>query len=374
MSIFIWQTNFMAKFNFATKTFQQFSGVFFLLLVGQFTTLLHAQVWQPGSGVMDIDGNQYPTLLYGNGQEWMGENLRTTKYTDGTPITYITTDADWMAQSVLMYQVTPAFCWYDNDTLNKPIYGGLYSWYVTDPGSNGGKTVCPSGWHVPHSTEWNSLIDYLIVNGMTYDSTTNANPYINKLGKAMADTAYWVQDTFWSDVPGNESFLNNRSGFTGRPAGTRGWSDGICTGIGYYGTWWDSDTNYVPNMPTTTYRMLIYSGQADARHFSKFWANKMTGSPIRCVKDSATTGMQGSIQNHFRVKYYPNPFSTQIQITDPDATTGFYISLLSANGKEILNVKSESSSYLLNTTDLLQGAYLVVVKGKTTEFFKIVKE
>ena len=151
----------MAKFNFGKKTFQLFSGVFFLLLVNQFTTLLQAQVWQPGSGVMDIDGNQYPTLLYGNGQEWMGENLRTTKYTDGTPITYITTDADWMSQSVPMYQVTPAFCWYENDTLNKPIYGGLYSWYVTDPGSNGGKTVCPTGWHVPHSTEWNNLIDYL---------------------------------------------------------------------------------------------------------------------------------------------------------------------------------------------------------------------
>jgi hypothetical protein len=97
MSIFIWQSNFMAKFNFEKKTFQWFSRVFFLLLVSQYTTLLQAQVWQPGSGVMDIDGNQYPTLLYGNGQEWMGENLRTTKYTDGTPITYITTDADWMA-------------------------------------------------------------------------------------------------------------------------------------------------------------------------------------------------------------------------------------------------------------------------------------
>ena len=29
-----------------------------------------------GSGVMDIDGNKYPTIILSNGQEWMRQNLR----------------------------------------------------------------------------------------------------------------------------------------------------------------------------------------------------------------------------------------------------------------------------------------------------------
>ncbi len=42
--------------------------------------------FEPGGGVTDIDGNNYQTIILGN-QEWMKENLKTSKYRNGDPIT-----------------------------------------------------------------------------------------------------------------------------------------------------------------------------------------------------------------------------------------------------------------------------------------------
>lgn len=39
-----------------------------------------------GSGVTDIDGNTYTSVVLGNGQEWTVENLKTTKYSNGDAI------------------------------------------------------------------------------------------------------------------------------------------------------------------------------------------------------------------------------------------------------------------------------------------------
>lgn len=111
-------------------------------------TGIHAQT------VKDIDGNTYSTVNIG-AQVWMGENLKTTKFNDGTPIPLIKGEIGW---SVLHGELNkPAFSWYNDDPkIDKGIYGALYNWWAVKSNK-----LCPQGWHVPTDEEWTTLTDYL---------------------------------------------------------------------------------------------------------------------------------------------------------------------------------------------------------------------
>ena len=85
--------------------------------------------------VMDIDGNVYHTLAVG-GQVWMAEDLRTSRFKNGSKIS----------------GVTPT----------SPESGTLYRWEAVIDSSK----ICPSGWHVPSDGEWTSLVNSL--GGVTY--------------------------------------------------------------------------------------------------------------------------------------------------------------------------------------------------------------
>lgn len=98
----------------------------------------------------DADNNIYNTITIGS-QTWISENLKTTKYNDGSAIPLVRGDGVWANLS------TPGYCWYNNDSLNnKNRYGALYNWYTVNTGK-----LCPTGWHVPSDQEWITLIQYL---------------------------------------------------------------------------------------------------------------------------------------------------------------------------------------------------------------------
>ena len=103
--------------------------------------------------VTDIDGNSYKTIIIGN-QQWMAENLKVSRYNDGTIIPLIKEKKQWSFLKVA------ALCNYNfSETVNE-IYGKYYNGYVVSMSSNN-KNVCPSGWHIPSNKEWKILIDYL---------------------------------------------------------------------------------------------------------------------------------------------------------------------------------------------------------------------
>jgi uncharacterized protein (TIGR02145 family) len=100
--------------------------------------------------VMDGSNNMYNTIEIGT-QTWIQENLKTTKYNDGTSILLVTEPTVWTNLT------TPGYCWYNNDRATYGnTYGALYNWYAVDAVSNGGRNDT-TGWHVSTDAEWSTL-------------------------------------------------------------------------------------------------------------------------------------------------------------------------------------------------------------------------
>jgi len=193
---------------------------------------LDTSVLQIFGSMVDADGNVYRTMKIGT-QEWMAENLRATKYNDGTPIPLDTSCVNWKDA------ITPKFCYYDNTTNTDFIkkYGALYNWYVVDP-LNPNK-VAPPGWHVPTDSEWSIMVNYLINNGYNWDESTSES----KIAKSLAAKTDWVPNSYTGSI-GCDLTMNNRSGFSALGAGYLmfygAFNDCTFTGLNNYGFWWSA--------------------------------------------------------------------------------------------------------------------------------------
>lgn len=196
------------------------------------------------NGMIDADGNVYHVVTIG-AQTWTVENLKTTKYNDGTAIPLVTEASAWANLT------TPGFCWYNNnEALNKNTYGGLYNWYAVNTGK-----LAPTGWHVATDAEWTTLTDYL--GGASYGGK------LKETG-----TVHWIEPN---------TGATNETGFTALPAGSRD-NTGIFDNLGYYSIWWSS----TEISSTDAWYLFIYSPQTQVQRFSIF---KKDGFSIRCIKD-----------------------------------------------------------------------------------------
>ncbi|MFZ4726743.1 MAG: fibrobacter succinogenes major paralogous domain-containing protein, partial [Paludibacter sp.] len=207
------------------------------------------------TGITDIDGNVYTSVTIGT-QTWMVENLKTTKYNDGTAIPLVTDGTAWVALA------TPGYCWYNNDAAsNKTTYGAMYNWYAV----NNAK-LAPAGWHVATDAEWTTLESYVSNHLVTSSS----------IAKALAAKTNWASYTSTGTI-GDNITLNNSSGFSALPGGYR-YYDGTYDNIGYYGYWWSSTEG---DTTSAWLRYLTY-------HNSYLYRNNITksyGFSVRCVRD-----------------------------------------------------------------------------------------
>ena len=103
--------------------------------------------------IKDIDENTYKTVTIGT-QTWMAENLKVSKFNDGTTIPNLEDRVKWFNLN------TSAWCYYNNDSNFNKKYGKLYNGYIVNQSFNGNKNICPTGWHVPSIQEWSILKDF----------------------------------------------------------------------------------------------------------------------------------------------------------------------------------------------------------------------
>ncbi len=198
----------------------------------------------PGAGV-SYNGHTYSSVVMGNGQEWMAENLQTAKYRNGDPIPTGLDNSTWQATTSGAYAI------YNNDASSNSIYGKLYNWHaVSDP-----RHVCPSGWHEPTDGEWTTLKDYLG----------------GDAGGKMKSTGlqYW-------NSPNTDA--TNESGFSGLPSGNRGYIGGSFANIGKYSRWWSaSDAGPLD--------AFYYGVGHNYGYLDRYYESNQSGNPVRCLRD-----------------------------------------------------------------------------------------
>jgi len=199
--------------------------------------------------VVDVEKNIYSTLRIGT-QVWMSENLKTTKYNDGTEIPIETDNTLWAGLT------TGAYCWLNNDEANKDIFGALYNWYAVDNGN-----LCPVGWHVPSESEWDILRDY--VGGQTV-----AGGALKETG-----TVHWTTPN---------TGATNSSGFSALPGMMRRDGAGAFYSVpGLHAYFWTSD-EAGSNPANGVHKRLNHNS---AELYPKDDYGKIAGFSIRCLKD-----------------------------------------------------------------------------------------
>ena len=219
------------------------------------------------STIYDVDSNVYNTVLI-DMQCWTKENLKVTKYNDGTLITlnntYTSTSPD--VSTVWQGYLTGAYSIYANESSTGPNatnYGYLYNWYAaTDL-----RKLCPTGWHVPTDTEWTNLIQFI-------DPTASANAEGTYQSTSAGGKLKSIGTTFWIS-PNTDA--DNFRGFSALPGGFRLY-DASFNGIGSSAYFW-SATEYNSNNGWLR-------GLANVNGWvNRYVYTKSTGSSIRCLRD-----------------------------------------------------------------------------------------
>ena len=202
--------------------------------------------------VTDIDGNIYNTIQVDN-HCWMKENLKVTRYPNGSNIPLINDNNLWA--NLGDNNTDDAYCYYNND--NNSEYGALYSyaaaiadnWQRDNTEAQG---ICPDGWHLPSDYEWSVLSDFL--GGLSV------------AGGKMKEAGF----NHW-ETPNTDA--TNESGFTALPGGYRNSTSGIFYNIENYGFWWTSSATY--------YRYLRYNSAELFRNS----VNLSNGFSVSCLLD-----------------------------------------------------------------------------------------
>lgn len=194
--------------------------------------------------IKDYDNNTYDVIRIGT-QLWIKENLKTTKFKNGSAIPLVSDFSGWSALT------TPGYCIYDNDAGNAATYGALYNWATVETGN-----LCPAGWHVPSDDEFLTLDRFL----------GGESPAGGKMKEA--GITHWIAPN---------TGATNESEFTALPGGYR-LVNGQYNDITTNGYWWSS-SEYTSQ--DAWHKKIQYNSDKTYRDVEK----KNMGMSVRCLKD-----------------------------------------------------------------------------------------
>ncbi len=252
-------------------------------------------------------------------------------------------DQVWMAEN-LNYKTDSSFCYNDSVEYCEK-YGRLYTWAVAmdsagtwsanGMGCGYNKTcspaypvrgVCPSGWHLPDTTEWNTLFNAVG-------------------GSSIAGTKLKFMSGWYNSGNGTDDF-----GFSAPPAGYRHY-------YGYYnyegrGAYFWSSTEF--NSNGAYYMGLYYSyDPADLNIDGKNY-----GFSVRCLKDYDDES-SSSVKNESSSSVTLSSSSSDISVVEESSSSEDSSNSSSSDSEKSSSsageAASSSSSVELNCSALLEG-------------------
>lgn len=264
--------------TYYTKVYLIHRGKLYYSKELSFTTL--GSLINRGNGLTDIEGNHYETVQINN-QEWMAENLRVSRFSNGDSILSGNNVADWMNKTIPLYAV------YDHNVLDglnneeevKSAFGLLYNGYAIKDS----RQLCPEGWRLTTKNDWQELINY---------SREHIGYYINELDFFLSESYFLTscrnpqttrQDCqtnvapFWYELNYPEEQYDI-FGLGIEATGFR-YRDGYYESRPEYGRYWLSD-------PYDAVNQYTISINPSYRTFFRGYLLG-TGNSVRCIRDLA---------------------------------------------------------------------------------------
>ncbi len=219
------------------------------------------------------DGQKYSVVEIG-GQIWMAENLR---YSDSSKTPNLKGNM-WCLENAkaACEEYGPLYSWTAATNLDKKYVSSIAT--VANDASYGVKGICPDGWRLPSSEDWQILNQYWVTN-------------VIHGGPGGAD---FKSVDGWDEEDGIEKPLN-RSGFNALPAGRRNSEGGNFMSFGKYAYFWTS--NQV-DAGTSKGWALLYSNNhlVDGDYY------KDHGMSVRCIFDISSSyeaNIDGDLDSSF---------------------------------------------------------------------------
>lgn len=306
-----------------------------LLLFNGISALSNAQT------VTDIDGNVYPVVMIGT-QKWMGMNLRTTRFSDGSPITNAGYNNWYFFPLQEPRYAEPLIL---PNTIDTAALGFWYNY----PAAGDTRNVCPKGWHVATDADWFNMIRYLDPNSDTVTTLESA-----VAGGMLKDTVLWIApNTGASNSTGFSALpVSDISGSIIPPAGH------VCC-QGMNASFWCGGPPWTNGL-ICRYRYLWYWQPSVDRNTDDY----SNGKSIRCVCDTLSSTSIKEIRMNDNIQVFPTPTTDKLTISSLDNSIGIGVmEVYNSFGTLVFTMTSATPYISVDVSDYSNGLYYIVFKS-----------